>query len=120
MIILAGLTESTTNIRTMTEVNSLPIECSISTVKAVQIKLTLYGNNDDFDSTLNLMKYLTDYNHENFYYIDEFNYSEDRSIFKRTTISITLYSFYNDVELKTETNADTNTNTDSKTNTETK
>lgn len=113
MIILSGLTESTTSIRTMVEAPNMPFDCTISTVKAVQINLTLYGKVDDVESAIKFINYLTDYSHENFYYIDYAYYSEERTIYKRSTLSISLYTFYNDVELKTETdtNTDANTNT---------
>ena len=99
MVILSGLSESTTSTRKMTEASSLPFECSVSTVKAYQITMTLYGKVDDVNSVLNFMNYLMDYSHENFYYIESINYSEDRSIYKRSTTTITLYTFYNDIEL---------------------
>ena len=110
MVILSGLTESTTSTRKMTEASTLPIECSVSTVKAVQITMTLYGKVDDIDSVLNFMNYLMDYSHENFYYIESINYSEDRSIYKRSTTTLTLYTFYNDIEL-TPTTTETTTTT---------
>ena len=116
MVILSGLTESTTATRKInTEVSALPFECSVDTVKAVQITMTLYGKNDDINSVLSFIDCLTDYEHENFYYIESLNYSEDRSIYKRSTINITLYTFYNEVEITTPTD-----NTDTKTNTQTK
>ena len=99
MITLSGLTESVTATRKISEVETMPIKCTVSTVKAVQIQLTLYGEADDIDSTLKLVNYLTDYSHENFYYIANLVYTEDRSIYKRNTTSITLYTFYNAVDL---------------------
>ncbi|MCR5462221.1 MAG: YhcB family protein [bacterium] len=112
MIILSGLSESSSNIRKIVEVSTLPVESSVSTVKAVQISFVLYGKVDDVESALKFMNYLTDYSHENFYYIEKFNYTEDRSIFKRSSLDLTIYTFYNDVELKpVETNTDTNTQT---------
>ena len=112
MVILSGLTESTTSTRKInTNVSTLPFECSVSTVKAVQITMTLYGKNDDVESALNFIDCLTDYKHENFYYIESLNYSEDRSIYKRSTINVVLYTFYNEVEISTEESANTNTDT---------
>ena len=99
IVILSGLTESTTSTRKMTESSTLPFECSVSTVKAVQINMTLYGKVDDIESVRNFIDYLTEYSHENFYYIETLNYSEDRSIYKRSTTSITIYTFYNDIDL---------------------
>jgi len=116
MIILSGLTESTQSIRTMKETDKMPIKCSISSVKAVEISLTLYGKNDDVNPALALIDYLTDYSHENFYYIESFYYSEDRAIYKRATINVTLFTFYNDVELKPDV-PNTDTKTDTKTTT---
>ena len=112
MVILSGLTESTTATRQMTDVTTLPFECKVSTVKAVQIKMTLYGKSDDIDSVLSFLNYLTDYSHENFYYIGEINFSDDRFIYKRTTTELTIFTFYNAVDLPSaETNADTTTTT---------
>ncbi len=117
IVILSGLTESTTSTRKMTEASALPFECSVSTVKAMQINMTLYGKVDDIDSVLNFINYLTEYSHENFYYIESLNYSEDRSIYKRSSTSVTLYTFYNDIELNPvvpngdANNTNTNTNT---------
>ena len=99
IVILSGLTESTIATRRMVEVDNLPFECSVDTVKAVEITMTLYGKADDIDSVLNFMNYLTDYSHENFYYIEEVNFSDDRVIYKRTTTEFTIYTFYNDVTL---------------------
>lgn len=115
MIILSGLTESTTSIRTMVEVEGMPFECSIPTVKAVKISLTLYGKVDDINSAINFIDYLTDYGHENFYYINDFNYAEERAIHNRSTITVNLFTFYNDVELTPAPE-----DTDTKTNTQTK
>lgn len=111
MVILSGLSESTTSTRKMTEASTLPFECSVSTVKAYQITMTLYGKVDDVNSVLNFMNYLMDYSHENFYYIESINYSEDRSIYKRSTTTITLYTFYNDIELTPVAPANNNTQT---------
>ena len=99
IVILSGLTESTTATRTISEVDVLPFECSVKTVKAVQISMTLYGEVDDIQSVLNFLDYLTDYTHENFYYIKNVNYSEDRGLYKRSTTSILMYTFYNDINL---------------------
>jgi len=111
MVILSGLSESTTSTRKMTEASALPFECSVSTVKAYQITMTLYGKVDDVNSVLNFLNYLMDYSHENFYYIESINYSEDRSIYKRSTTTITLYTFYNDIELTPVAPANNNTQT---------
>lgn len=112
IVILSGLKESTTATRQMVEVSSLPFECTVGTVKAVQIRMTLYGNTDDIDSVLSFFNYLTDYSHENFYYIGDINFTDDRYIYKRTTTELTIYTFYNAVDLpSSETNTDTTTTT---------
>jgi len=103
MVILSGLTESTTNTRKMSEA-AMPFECSVSTVKAVQITITLEGKNDDIQSVLNFMDYLTDYSHENFYYIDTIKFKDDRMLNRRSISSFTLYTFYNDINLTPTTN----------------
>ena len=107
IVILSGLTESTTATRSMSESSGMPFKCSVGTVKAVQINMTLYGDVDDVNSVLKFIDYLTDYTHENFYYIESFDYSEDRSIYKRSTTSITLYTFYNDIDLNQTTTTTT-------------
>jgi len=117
MIILSGLTESTTTTRKISEANAMPIECSVSTVKAVQIQMTVNGEVDNIEPILKLINYLCDYSHENFYYISSVSYSEDRTVFKRSQTTLTLYTFYNDVDIAPETPAN---NTDTKTNTQTK
>lgn len=109
MVILSGLTESTLNTRKMVEAESLPFECSVSTVKAIKITMSLEGKNDDVESVLNFLNYLTDYSHENFYYIEEVDFRDDKVIYKRTTTSITLYTFYNDIELTPVTPTNTTT-----------
>jgi len=115
MVILSGLTESTTSTRKIdTNVSTLPFECSVETVKAVQITMTLYGKNDDIKSVLDFMNCLNDYKHENFYYVESLDYLEDRDMYRRTTINVILYTFYNDVEISPETPTD---NTDTKTTT---
>lgn len=116
MVILSGLTESTIETRRInTNITTLPIECSIPTVKAVQITMTLYGVNDDVNSILKFMDCLSDYKHENFYFIESLDYNEDRTILKRSTIKVVLYTFYNEVEIAPVTPTDnTNTNTTTK------
>lgn len=116
MVILSGLTESTLSTRKIsTDISYLPFECSVPTVKAVKITMTLYGENDDIDSILDFINCLTDYEHENFYYIESLEYSEDRVLYKRSTINVSLFTFYNDVEISPETPTDnTNTNTQTK------
>ena len=109
IVILSGLTESSIATRKMTEAISLPFECSVDTVKAVEIKMTLYGDADDIDSVLSFMNYLTDYSHENFYYIEEVNFNDDRYIYKRTTTEFTIYTFYNEVTLVNPTEPTDNT-----------
>ena len=112
MVILSGLTESTVNTRKMAEISTMPFDCSVKTVKAVQITMNLYGQLDDIDSVLAFMNYLTDYSHENFYYITELKYVEERGVYNRTSTTITLYTFYNDIDLTPVTPTDnTNTNT---------
>lgn len=116
MVILSGLTESTTVTRKInTNVSTMPFECSVQTLKTVQINMTLYCENDDINSILKFMDCLSDYKHENFYYVESLEYFEDRSIFKRGSIQVILYTFYNDVEIATTTPTDnTNTNTTTK------
>ena len=120
IIILSGLTESTSITRKMTESDKLPFECSISTVKAIKVTMTVYGEVDKIESILSFINYLTDYEHENFYYVYSIDYSEDRSIYNRSTTNVVLYTFYNDIELNPVTPTDnTNNNTTTKTNTTT-
>lgn len=109
IVILSGLTESTTSTRKIGDASKMPFECKVASVKAVQIQMTLYGKNDDIQSVLNFVNYLTDYSHENFYYIEKLDYSEDRSIYKRSTTNITLYTFYNEVQLNPTTQTTTTT-----------
>lgn len=110
MVILSGLKESSS--RTIDpKITSLPFECSVSTVKAVQITMTLYGKNDDIDSVLTFIDCLTEYKHENFYYIESLDFAEDRSLHKRTTITVSMYTFYNDVEISPSTPENTATTT---------
>ena len=111
MLILSGLTENPSFTRKIGEIETLPIDCSINTVKAVRIEMSLLGKQDDVESALKLWDYLTAYNHENFYYIETFTYTEERAPFNRSSIRVVLYTFYNDVELKTETETNTNTTT---------
>lgn len=99
MVILAGLTESTTVTRKISQDVEMPFKCSVSTIKAVEINLTLYGKQDDVESMRTFLKYITDYDHENFYYVSTLSYSEDRTAFNRSTISIKMYTFYNDIVL---------------------
>ena len=119
MVILSGLTESTIVTRTMAESENMPFECSVDTVKSVKITMTLYGKVDDVDSVLTFMNYLVDYTHENFYYIESVNFTEDKAVLKRTTTSIILYTFYNDVTLVNPTEPTGNTNTNTNTTTQT-
>jgi len=109
IVILSGLSESTTATRKISESVDMPFECSVDSVKAVKITMTLYGKNDDIQSILNFINYLTDYSHENFYYIESLNYTEDRSVFRRSTTSIVLYTFYNEVQLNPTTQTTTTT-----------
>ncbi|MCR5308131.1 MAG: hypothetical protein K6E24_03965 [bacterium] len=109
MVILSGLTESTTATRKMTQTSAMPFKCSVSSVKAVQITMTLYGKNDDINSVLKFINYLTDYNHENFYYIETLSYSEDRGVYARSVTNIKMYTFYNDIELTPTTQTTTTT-----------
>lgn len=99
MVILSGLSESTLNTRKMSEAEALPFECNVNTVKAVQIIMSLEGVNGDIDSVLKFMNYLTDYSHENFYYVESIVFKDDKQINKKTITTITLYTFYNDIEL---------------------
>lgn len=117
MIILAGLSENSTVTRKMIEVEKMPIECTVPTVKAVQIEMSLIGKADDVNAALKFLDYLTDYKHENFYYIDTFSYAEERAPFNRTSLRVVLYSFYNDIDLTPAIEDNTNTNTNSTTTT---
>ena len=99
MVILSGLTESGTATRKMSQVSTMPFKCSVSTVKAVQITMTLYGKTDDVDSFLDFIDLLTNYEQENFYYIDSISYKEDRNYDNRSTTVIKFYTFYNEIEL---------------------
>jgi len=110
IVILSGLTESTLFTRKMVEAEELPITCSVSTVKAIKITMTLYGEPDQVKPVLDFINYLTDYSHENFYYIEELDYSVDRVIYKRSTTNLTIYTFYNEISLNP-TNQTTSTTT---------
>ena len=116
IIILSGLTESTTKTRKMNFVDKLPFEWSndslkpyLTNVKAVEIEMTLEGNNDDIDLLIDFINYLTQYEHEYFYYIDSINYHEDRTLFHNCTIDLSIYTFYNDIELNPVTPTDNTT-----------
>lgn len=111
MIVLSELEESKVTQRQIEPMDSCPIECSVSTVKAVSIKMVLYGELDKYDNVLTFINYLTQYNHENFYYIKSVDYREDRSIFQRSETVIELYTFYNDVTLNPVVPSDTTTTT---------
>ena len=115
MVRLSGLKESDSR-KIDPNITTMPFECSVSTVKAVKITMVLYGKNDEIESALTLINCLTEYKHENFYYIESFSYSEDRSLHKRTTITVEMYTFYNDVEISSSTpeNTDTATTTTTK------
>jgi len=112
IVILSGLTESTLNTRKITEGETVPFECSVSTVKAVKIEMTLNGTlTDEEKPILKFIDYLTDYTHENFYYIENIDFKVDRTIQKRTETKITLYTFYNDIALNPTTQTNTTTTT---------
>lgn len=113
IVILSNLKESTTNTRKIVEDVTIPFDCSVSTVKAVQITMTLNGPIDDeVKPLLDLINYLTDYDHENFYYINDIEFKVDKIIQKKTEIRIELFTFYNDIALNptTPTNTTTTTN----------
>lgn len=99
IVVLSNLEESTFNNRKITELDKCPIECSVSTIKAVQIELYLYGEIDKPTNVLNFINYLTEYNHENFYYIETVDYKEDRTVSHKCETKIKMYTFYNDVTL---------------------
>ncbi len=100
MVVLAELEENDDlNKRKIVELEKFPFEeFPVDTVKAVQIEMTLYGDLYHYENILNFINYLTEYNHENFYYIESIDYKED-VIYYRSTTKITMYTFYNDVTL---------------------
>jgi len=100
ILVLSELVESETNKRKIEPTEKSPIECSVSTVKAVQIEMFLNGGLDEYKKVLNFISYLTQYNHENFYYIEDITYREDRYISRSSEIRIKMYTFYNDVTLQ--------------------
>jgi len=99
IVVLSGLEERDTYPRTIDPIEKSPLECSVKTVKAVSINMTLYGTQDNYSNLLTFMNYLTEYSHENFYYIESIEYKEDRS-FRESVIRIKMYTFYNDVTLQ--------------------
>jgi len=100
IVVLSELEESTLTNRKITELDACPIECTVSTVKAVQIDMVLYGELDKPENVLRFINYLTEYSHENFYYIDTIEYKEDRAIYRKSETKIKIYTFYNDVTLQ--------------------
>lgn len=113
MVVLSGLEESIYSNRIINELDKCPIECSVSTIKAVKIEMDLYGELDKPENILNFISYLTEYNHENFYYIETLDYKEDRAIAHKSETKILMYTFYNDVTLTTPTTDTTTTTTQS-------
>ena len=111
MVVLSGLEESKYSDRKITELDKCPIECSINTIKAVQIDMYLTGELDNPTKVLNFIDFLTEYTHENFYYIETIDYKEDRYVSHQTETKITMYTFYNDVTLSTPTENTDNTTT---------
>ena len=103
MVILSGLTESKIATRKMDVDSTMPFTCTIGTIKCVKIEITLIGAPDDIDSVLGFINYLTDYSHENFYYIESFKFYEATTLNKYTTTSISVYTFYNDIDLSGQT-----------------
>lgn len=99
IITLSGLYEVDGDKRLITEDAGMPFTCSIDTIKSVRIQFTLYGENDDIDSLIKFIDYITDYSHEYFYYIEKMDYVEDRSYRKRSSTTFTMYTFYNNIDL---------------------
>ena len=101
MVILSELTEndSSRNIKEV-EKNACPIESSIDTVKPIMIEMVLYGELYNVNPILNFIDYLTDYSHENFYYIESIKVIEDTRVYNKNEIRIKMYTFYNDVTLQ--------------------
>lgn len=101
MVILSELTENDSS-RSIKEVekNACPLEYSIDTVKPILIEMVLYGELYNVNPILNFIDYLTDYNHENFYYIESIKVIEDTRVYNKNEIRIKMYTFYNDVTLQ--------------------
>lgn len=97
MISLCGLTEDSVVTRTYDEKAALPFDSKNSTLKAVRISFTVIGDVDDIDAITDFITYLTDYKHENFYYIYSLEYLETRNVNVRSRCSFEIYTFYNDV-----------------------
>ena len=110
MAILAHLEEDT-YARDNVDAPKLPIECSVSTVKAKKIMTKFYGKLDDYNAAISMLNSLCNYEFENFYYIESFIYVEDRNLSKETTITIEFYTFYNEIELTSSSSTDTTTTT---------
>ena len=110
IVSLSGLKEVEKS-RTIIENEVLPFACSVSTVKCAKISMGLTGENNDIDTAIYFIDLLHNYSQENFYYVSDFDYTEDWSFSKNSKISITFYTFYNEINLNPQTNTDTNTQT---------
>jgi len=110
IVALSGLTESKITKRQISPSDSMPISCSVSSVKSISIEMVLYGDLYDYESLLSFVEYLTDYKLEYFYFIESIYYREDIHVSGKSEIKIKMYTFYNDVTLATPT-TDTTTTT---------
>jgi hypothetical protein len=111
IVVLSQLEESKQIKRSITPVDSCPIKSSVSTVKAVAINMVLYGDLYNYDSFISFVDFITQYNHEYFYYVQEIKYLEDKAVHNKCEIQIKMYTFYNDVSLSTSTTNTTTTTT---------
>ena len=108
IIDLSGLTIDNDMKRTCNEVKNeeitklfaglgLSTSAPAQTLKANKINFRVVGKVDEIGAILKFITYLTDYEHENFYYISSMIYNEFRSNNIRSTCTIEIYTFHNDV-----------------------
>lgn len=111
IVSLSGLSEVALS-RSISPDVDLPFNCSVSTVKAVKITMSLSaGIDNDIDDALTFIKYLINYDLENFYYIETFSYSVANIVTKQSTFYVEFYTFYNDVNISNQTTTTTATTT---------
>lgn len=97
IITLSGLKIDDMVKRTCEETEMMPFETTTTTLKANKINFRVVGQLDDIDAIVKFITYLTEYEHENFYYISSIIYSESRNIDIRSVCTFEIYTFYNDV-----------------------
>lgn len=91
LLSISGLVESKNTVRIFSDNAAIPFTTSVKTLKAVQINLTVQS--EDISYVLAFIDNVTNYEQENFFYIDSIVYSND----DRGTCVFVLYTFYNDV-----------------------